>query len=72
MVIVVDDVGLDKVGGYGLHPFPANTPVINALAEQSVRFWRVGGKRVQPIPPHLVKADIVHHDDHKIRWRLRS
>jgi arylsulfatase A-like enzyme len=38
LVIVLDDVGLDKVGVYGLHPDPPPTPNIDALAARGMRF----------------------------------
>lgn len=36
--ILLDDVGVDKVGVYDVHPRPAPTPNIDALAAQGVRF----------------------------------
>jgi len=38
LVILIDDVGLDKVAAYGMHPTPALTPTMDALAAQGVRF----------------------------------
>jgi len=38
LLIVVDDIGLDKVAAYGMHPTPAKTPTMDALAAQGVRF----------------------------------
>jgi arylsulfatase A-like enzyme len=38
LVIVVDDVGVDKVGAYAEHPHPAKTPRIDALAARGVLF----------------------------------
>lgn len=38
LVVLLDDVGLDKVGAYGLHPSPPPTPNLDALSEAGVRF----------------------------------
>lgn len=38
LVIVTDDIGVDKTAAYGEHPSPARTPNIDALAAQGVRF----------------------------------
>ncbi|MBA2319582.1 MAG: sulfatase-like hydrolase/transferase [Deltaproteobacteria bacterium] len=38
LLIVLDDVGIDKIGAYGYHPTPAHTPTIDALAAQGVLF----------------------------------
>jgi arylsulfatase A-like enzyme len=38
LLLILDDVGIDRIGAYNAHPKPANTPVINALAEQGVLF----------------------------------
>jgi arylsulfatase B len=38
LVVVLDDVGLDKVGVYGEHPDPAPTPVLDGLAAEGVLF----------------------------------
>ncbi|MFT4621421.1 MAG: arylsulfatase A-like enzyme [Myxococcota bacterium] len=38
LVMLVDDLGLDKVGVYGAHPDPPPTPNIDALAAEGVRF----------------------------------
>jgi arylsulfatase B len=38
LIIVVDDLGVDKVGVYGEHPDPPPTPNIDALAARGVRF----------------------------------
>lgn len=38
VVIVMDDVGVDKVGAYGVHPQPAATPTLDALSQRGVRF----------------------------------
>jgi arylsulfatase A-like enzyme len=38
LVILLDDVGTDKVAAYGEHPQPASTPHLDALAAQGVLF----------------------------------
>lgn len=38
VLIVLDDLGVDKVGAYRVHPEPAPTPRLDALAAQGVRF----------------------------------
>jgi len=38
LVVVLDDVGQDMVGAYGVHPEPVPTPHLNALAERGLRF----------------------------------
>lgn len=38
LVVLLDDIGLDKVGVYGMHPKPAPTPVLDRLASDGVRF----------------------------------
>jgi arylsulfatase A-like enzyme len=38
VVVLVDDLGVDKVGAYGLHPRPAPAPALDALAAESVMF----------------------------------
>lgn len=38
LVIVSDDIGVDKTAAYGEHPSPARTPSIDALAAQGVMF----------------------------------
>ncbi|MFT4624673.1 MAG: arylsulfatase A-like enzyme [Myxococcota bacterium] len=40
LVVVLDDVGLDKVGAYGLHPSPPPTPTLDALAADGLLFTR--------------------------------
>jgi arylsulfatase A-like enzyme len=38
IVLFMDDVGLDKIAAYGAHPNPANTPVIDRMAEEGLLF----------------------------------
>ncbi len=38
LVIIADDVGVDKVAAYGEHPRPAKTPQIDALAQRGILF----------------------------------
>lgn len=38
LLIVADDIGIDKTAVYGEHPEPARTPTIDALAAQGVLF----------------------------------
>lgn len=38
LVVVLDDVGTDKVGAYAAHPSPPRTPNLDALAADGVRF----------------------------------
>ncbi|HZL99927.1 MAG TPA: sulfatase-like hydrolase/transferase [Planctomycetota bacterium] len=38
VVVLLDDVGVDKVAAYGLHPTAGPTPVLDALARQGVLF----------------------------------
>ncbi|MFT4625000.1 MAG: arylsulfatase A-like enzyme [Myxococcota bacterium] len=38
LIIVLDDIGLDKVGAYGMHPDPPSTPTLDQLAAEGVRF----------------------------------
>jgi arylsulfatase A-like enzyme len=40
LLVVLDDVGVDRVAAYGLHPDAGPTPVIDALARQGVLFRR--------------------------------
>ena len=40
LVVVMDDVGVDKVAAYGEHPQPPRTPVVDSLASQGLRFTR--------------------------------
>ncbi|MEZ4319240.1 MAG: sulfatase-like hydrolase/transferase [Myxococcota bacterium] len=43
LLVLADDLGLDNISVYGLHPQPANTPTIDALAAQGVRFTETWG-----------------------------
>jgi arylsulfatase B len=38
LIILADDIGVDRVAIYGEHPDPGNTPRIDALAEQGILF----------------------------------
>ncbi len=38
LLVVVDDLGVDKVGALGAHPRPASTPNIDALFSRGLRF----------------------------------
>lgn len=38
VVVVLDDVGVEKLSAYGVHDQPVRTPVIDALAEEGVVF----------------------------------
>jgi len=38
LLIIADDVGVDRVAAYGEHPWPGRTPVIDQLAAQGVLF----------------------------------
>lgn len=38
LVILLDDVGTDKIAGYGEHPTPPSTPSLDALIERGVLF----------------------------------
>jgi arylsulfatase B len=38
LLLLADDLGVDLVGAYGEHPDPAQTPVIDALAQQGLLF----------------------------------
>lgn len=38
LLVIADDLGVDKVAAYGMHPDPPPTPVINGLAAEGVRF----------------------------------
>ncbi len=40
LVVVLDDVGVDRLAAYGMGVDPPPTPTIDALAERSVRFTR--------------------------------
>ena len=41
LVIIADDLGVDRVGAYGEHPAPGKTPNIDALARDGVLFRNV-------------------------------
>ncbi len=43
LVLVLDDVGIDKIGAWGAHPQPAPTPNLDRLAATGVRFTTVYG-----------------------------
>lgn len=38
LIIIADDLGVDRVAVYGEHPSPGNTPVIDALAQDGLLF----------------------------------
>ncbi|MHC4845666.1 MAG: sulfatase-like hydrolase/transferase, partial [Planctomycetota bacterium] len=38
LVIIADDLGVDRVGAYGEHPNPGNTPVLDQLAADGLLF----------------------------------
>lgn len=38
IVVVIDDVGIDKVASYGVHPDTAPTPTFDRLADEGLRF----------------------------------
>ncbi len=38
LVVLADDIGVDKIGAYGEHPLPVPTPSIDALAASGVLF----------------------------------
>ena len=38
IVVLVDDLGIDRVASYGVHPSPTPTPALDALAERSLQF----------------------------------
>jgi arylsulfatase A-like enzyme len=38
VVVLLDDVGIDRVGAYGAHPEPGRTPTLDALAAQGLLF----------------------------------
>ncbi|MBA2320098.1 MAG: sulfatase-like hydrolase/transferase, partial [Deltaproteobacteria bacterium] len=38
LVVVLDDVGVDKIGSYGFNPDAPSTPVFDALAAEGLRF----------------------------------
>src|SRR5262245_61627642 len=43
LVIVLDDMGLDKIAGYGVTAAPIRTPQIDSLISQGMRFDNVWG-----------------------------
>jgi arylsulfatase A-like enzyme len=38
LLIIADDLGVDRIAAYGEHPDPGNTPVIDGLAQQGILF----------------------------------
>ncbi len=38
LVILLDDIGVDQIASYGMHPDPAYTPTIDSLAASGVQF----------------------------------
>ncbi len=44
VLIVLDDVGVDKIRSYGVHPQPGRTPNLDALAARGVRFTSAYGE----------------------------
>ena len=38
LLLIADDIGVDRVAAYGEHPSPGNTPVLDSLAAQGVLF----------------------------------
>lgn len=38
LLVILDDVGVDRIGAYGEHPDPGHTPVIDGLANEGVLF----------------------------------
>ena len=38
LIVVIDDIGIDKIGAYGKHAEAPPTPVMDALAAEGVRF----------------------------------
>lgn len=38
LLVIMDDVGVDRIGAYGEHPDPGHTPVIDQLAAEGVLF----------------------------------
>ncbi|MFT7680419.1 MAG: arylsulfatase A-like enzyme, partial [Planctomycetota bacterium] len=41
LLIVLDDVGIDRFPGYGVHPVPMRMPVMERLINRGIRFNRV-------------------------------
>jgi arylsulfatase A-like enzyme len=46
LLIIADDLGVDRVAAYGEHPDPGNTPVIDQLAADGVLFRNAWGNPV--------------------------
>jgi len=46
LVVLLDDVGVDAVSGYGLAPDPPLTPTLDRLADEGTRFTRAYGYSV--------------------------
>jgi len=40
LLLIADDVGVDRIGAYAAHPEPSQTPNLDALAARGVRFDR--------------------------------
>ncbi|HHO52749.1 MAG TPA: hypothetical protein ENK18_18205 [Deltaproteobacteria bacterium] len=40
LLVLLDDVGVDRIASYGVHPRPARTPTLDRLADRGVRFSR--------------------------------
>lgn len=40
LIILIDDIGIDKVGAYGLNPNAPQTPTMDALADEGMLFRR--------------------------------
>jgi len=43
LVVLVDDIGVDRIGAYAAHPTPGNTPTIDRLADSGVVFRNAWG-----------------------------
>lgn len=46
LLVLLDDVGVDKISAYGAHPEPVQTPVIDGLAARGVRFTQAWAEPV--------------------------
>jgi len=46
LLIIADDMGLDRIGAYAAHPHPAHTPVLDGLAEGGLLFRNVWSQPV--------------------------